>query len=173
MDEGVWTAPYLLNEVSEEDGLLSQRVVDQPFGEEDHPVGEVVLREPGHHALLLHVWATGDVNDQVPQVLPVPARTQLQLELLGFPHLARDSRKSNRHLPDHVDGSGADLGVAAHDRHAGGERAVDAEDHTFHSSRQHGQVGFCARLITPWERKRIEGKRNNKICICCTSSGNP
>lgn len=37
---------YLLDEVLEKDGLLPQRVVHQALGEEDHPVGEVVLREP-------------------------------------------------------------------------------------------------------------------------------
>lgn len=74
---------YLLDEVSEEDGLLSQGVVDQAFGEEDHPVGEVVLREPGHHALLLHVRAPGDVDDQVAQVLPVSARAQPGSERVG------------------------------------------------------------------------------------------
>lgn len=37
---------YLLDEVLEKDGLLPKRVVHQALGEEDHPVGEVVLREP-------------------------------------------------------------------------------------------------------------------------------
>lgn len=69
---------YLLDEVSQEDGLLSQGIVDQAFREEDHPVGEVVLREPGNDALLLHVRATGDINDQVSQVLPVSAHAQLR-----------------------------------------------------------------------------------------------
>lgn len=69
---------YLLNEVSKEDGLLSEGIVDQAFREEDHPMGEVVLREPGNNALLLHVRAAGDVNDQVSQVLPVSAHAQLR-----------------------------------------------------------------------------------------------
>lgn len=68
---------YLLDEVSKEDGLLPQGIVDQAFREEDHPMGEVVLREPGYHTLLLHVRATRDVNDQVSQVLPVSAHAQL------------------------------------------------------------------------------------------------
>lgn len=37
---------YLLDEVLEKDGLLPERVVHQALREEDHPVGEVVLREP-------------------------------------------------------------------------------------------------------------------------------
>lgn len=72
---------YLLDEVSTEDGLLSQGIVDQAFREEDHPMGEVVLREPGHHTLLLHVRPAGDVNDQVSQVLPVSVPAWLRSEL--------------------------------------------------------------------------------------------
>lgn len=34
---------YLLNEVSEEDGLLSKGIMNQTFGEEDHPMGKIVL----------------------------------------------------------------------------------------------------------------------------------
>lgn len=45
--------------------------MDQAFREEDHALGEVVLGEPGHHALLLHVRTASDVDDQVAQVLPV------------------------------------------------------------------------------------------------------
>lgn len=63
---------YLLDEVLEKDGLLPQWVVHQALREEDHPVGEVVLREPRHHTLLLHIRATRDVDNQVAQVLPVP-----------------------------------------------------------------------------------------------------
>lgn len=74
---------YLLDEVSKEDGLLSQGIVDQAFREEDHPVGKVVLREPRHNTLLLHVRAAGDVNDQVSQVLPVSAHAGLRSELFG------------------------------------------------------------------------------------------
>ena len=64
---------HLLYEVPEEDGLLPQGIVNQALREEDHPVGEVVLREPRHHALLLHIRAACDVDDQIAQVLPVPA----------------------------------------------------------------------------------------------------
>lgn len=78
----------LLHEVPEEDGLLSQGIVNQAFRKEDHPVGKIVLREPGYHALLLHIRAACDVDDQISQVLP---------------------------MPDDIDSSGADLGVTAHD----------------------------------------------------------
>lgn len=64
---------YLLDEVPEENGLLSQGIMNQAFGEEDHAMGKIVLREPGHHALLLHIRAACDVDDQVSQVLPMSA----------------------------------------------------------------------------------------------------
>lgn len=47
--------------------------MNQALGEEDHPMGEVVLGQPGHNALLLHVRAASDVDDQVSQVLPMSA----------------------------------------------------------------------------------------------------
>lgn len=53
----------------------------QALGEEDHPVGKVVLREPRHHTLLLHIRATRDVNDQVAQVLPVPKYAMQSINL--------------------------------------------------------------------------------------------
>lgn len=62
---------YLLYEVPEEDGLLSQGIMNQALRKEDHPMGEVVLGQPGHNALLLHVRAASDVDDQVSQVLPM------------------------------------------------------------------------------------------------------
>lgn len=65
---------YLLDEVFEEDGLLPQRIVNQPLREEDHAVGEVVLREPRYHALLLHVRAARHIHNQVAQILPISAR---------------------------------------------------------------------------------------------------
>lgn len=64
---------YLLNEVPEEDGLLSQGIMNQAFRKEDHPVGKIVLRQPRYHTLLLHVRAACDVDNQIAQVLPVPA----------------------------------------------------------------------------------------------------
>lgn len=45
----------------------------QPVAEGDDAVREVVLREPCHHPLLLHVRAACDVHNQITQVLPVPA----------------------------------------------------------------------------------------------------
>lgn len=143
---------YLLDEVLEKDGLLPQRVVHQALGEEDHPVGEVVLREPRHHTLLLHIGPTRDVDDQVAQVLPMPEyamqnvtkkKKALKCQLNG-----------RRNLPDDVDGSWTDFGVAAHDGNAGGERAVDAEDHALHGPRQHGEVGLRAGLIPPLGRRQ-------------------
>lgn len=53
---------------------MSQRVVDQAVAEGNNAVREVVLREPGHNALLLHVGTAGHVHDQVAQILPVPVR---------------------------------------------------------------------------------------------------
>lgn len=67
---------YLADEALEEVGLVAEGVVDQPVAEGHDAVGEVVLREPGHHALLLHVGATRHVDDHVAQVLPVPAGTR-------------------------------------------------------------------------------------------------
>lgn len=64
---------YLPDERFQEVGLVAQRVVDQAVAEGDDAVREVVLREPGHHALLLHVGPAGHVHDQVAQILPVPA----------------------------------------------------------------------------------------------------
>lgn len=68
----------LLHEVAEEDGLLPQWVVHQPIREEDHALWEVVLRQPRHHPLLLHVRPPGDVKDHVSQVLPVPVEMVLE-----------------------------------------------------------------------------------------------
>lgn len=144
---------HLLDEVLEKDGLLPQRVVHQALGEEDHPVGEVVLREPRHHALLLHVRATRDVDDQVAQVLPVPENIAVQ-NVNKKKIALKCQLESRRDLPDDVDSSRADFGVTTHDGNAGGERTVDAEDHALHGPRQHGEVGLCAGLITPWDKGR-------------------
>lgn len=46
--------------------------MNQPITEGDDTVGKVMLREPGHHTLLLHVRATRYVYYQIPQILPVP-----------------------------------------------------------------------------------------------------
>ena len=52
-------------------------------------------------------------------------------------------------LPHHVHSPGAHLGVAAHDGHAGGEGAVDAEHHKLCSLGQHSQVAVCRRMVPP------------------------
>ena len=70
---GLSLVVYLLYEVPEEDGLLPQRIVNEAFREEDHAMGKVMLWQPGYHALLLHVRAACDVDNQITQVLPVPA----------------------------------------------------------------------------------------------------
>ncbi len=69
----MFVSVYLLYEVPEEDGLLSQGIMNQAFREEDHPVGKIVLRQPGYNTLLLHIRAARDVDNQISQVLPVPA----------------------------------------------------------------------------------------------------
>lgn len=35
-------------------------------------MGEVVLRQPGHHTVLLHVRPAGHVHNQIACILPVP-----------------------------------------------------------------------------------------------------
>lgn len=64
---------YLLYQVPEENSLLSQGIVNQALGEEDHSMGKIVLRKPRYHTLFLHIRTTCYVDDQIPQVLPVPA----------------------------------------------------------------------------------------------------
>ncbi|PWA15814.1 hypothetical protein CCH79_00009115, partial [Gambusia affinis] len=49
----------------EEVGLVPERVVDQSVAEGDDAMWEVVLRQPGHHPLLLHVWTPRHVDDQI------------------------------------------------------------------------------------------------------------
>lgn len=55
---------------------MSEWVVNQPIAEGDDAMREVMLREPGHHTLLLHVRATRHIYDQVTQILPVPAKSK-------------------------------------------------------------------------------------------------
>lgn len=59
-------------------------------------------------------------------------------------------------LPDYVHCSRADLGVAAHDWHAGSKRAINAEDHALHAPWQHSQVSLRTSLISPWVGKKRE-----------------
>lgn len=63
---------HLGDEQLQEVGLVPQRVVHQAVTEGHHAVGEVVLRQPRHHPLLLHVRPASHVDDEVAQVLPVP-----------------------------------------------------------------------------------------------------
>lgn len=61
----------------EEVGLVSERVMDQAVAEGDNAMREVVLRQPGHHPLLLHVWPSCHIDDQIAQILPVPAMKRI------------------------------------------------------------------------------------------------
>lgn len=51
---------------------MPQRVMHQAVTERHHAMGEVVLGQPCHHPLLLHVRSARHVDDEVAQVLPVP-----------------------------------------------------------------------------------------------------
>lgn len=51
---------------------MPQRVVHQAITEGHHAMGEVVLGQPRHHPLLLHVGPARHIDDEVAQVLPVP-----------------------------------------------------------------------------------------------------
>lgn len=66
---------YLVPELFEIDGLLSEWFSRQTINEGHHAMGEVVLRQPCHYFLLLHVWSRRHIDDQVAKVLPVSART--------------------------------------------------------------------------------------------------
>lgn len=65
---------YLVDEALEEVGLVPERVVNQPVAEGDDAVRKVMLREPGHDTLLLHVRTARYVYDQITQILPVPEK---------------------------------------------------------------------------------------------------
>lgn len=68
-------AAYLSDEGLEEVCFVAKRVVHQPVAKGYNAMREIVLREPGHHPLLLHVWTACHVYNQVAQVLPMPVRT--------------------------------------------------------------------------------------------------
>ncbi len=68
--------PYLVDEGFEEVGLVSERVMHQPVAEGDDAVRKVVLREPSHHTLLLHIRTTRHVYNQIAQILPESARNE-------------------------------------------------------------------------------------------------
>uniref|UniRef100_A0A4W2DQZ6 peptidylprolyl isomerase n=1 Tax=Bos indicus x Bos taurus TaxID=30522 RepID=A0A4W2DQZ6_BOBOX len=65
--------PALAPVALQEHRLLTQWVVSETIAEGDDAVGEVVLRQPGHHAVLLHIRTARHVHDQVARVLPVSA----------------------------------------------------------------------------------------------------
>lgn len=88
--------PYLVDEGLEEVGLVSERVVNQSVTEGHDAMRKVMLREPGHHTLLLHVRTTRYIYDQVAQILPVSARNN---------HTTEHSTSSGRALPWHLNAS--------------------------------------------------------------------
>lgn len=49
----------------EEVGLVSERVMDQAVAEGDNAMRKVVLRQPSYHPLLLHVWPSCHIDDQI------------------------------------------------------------------------------------------------------------
>lgn len=65
-------------------------------------------------------------------------------------------------LPDHVHSSSPDLGVAAHDGHAGSKRAVDTEHYKVRSPRQHRQVAVRKRMVTPKRGRKGGGERERE-----------
>lgn len=68
--------------------------------------------------------------------------------------LSNYHRKTVKDLsPDNIDSPGSDFGVTAHDRDAGGEGAIDAEDHALHSSGEHRQVADGTALVTPVDKE--------------------
>lgn len=68
------SASYLRYEGLEEVCFVAKRIVHQTVAKGHNAMREIVLREPGHHSLLLHVWTTRHIHDQVAQVLPVPVK---------------------------------------------------------------------------------------------------
>lgn len=69
------SSPYLGDEGLEEVCFVTKWVVHQAVAKGYNAMREIVLREPGHHPLLLHVWTASHVHDQVAQVLPMPVKT--------------------------------------------------------------------------------------------------
>lgn len=63
--------PHLRDEQLQKVSLVAQRVVHQAITEGHHTVREIVLSQPCHHPLLLHVRPAGHIDDEVAQVLPV------------------------------------------------------------------------------------------------------
>lgn len=115
---------------------MSEWVVDQAITEGDDAMGEVMLRQPRHHSLLLHVWTPRHIDDQIAQVLPVPGKksnairksgesaTQRVIEteiILADAYNCPIPGDARCMLPDHIDCSGSNFGIAPHDGHAGSE----------------------------------------------------
>lgn len=69
------SSPHLGDEGLEEVCFVTKWVVHQAVTKGYNAMREIVLREPGHHPLLLHVWTASHVHDQVAQVLPMPVKT--------------------------------------------------------------------------------------------------
>jgi hypothetical protein len=69
-----------VDDVFEVVGFLADGVVRDALHEGHHAVWEVVLGQPRYNLLLLHVWSRGHIENQVPQLLPVPA-IKLKLKL--------------------------------------------------------------------------------------------
>lgn len=64
--------PHLLHQALQKHRLLAQWVVGEAIAEGDDAVRKVVLRQPGHHAVLLHIGPARYIHNQVARVLPVP-----------------------------------------------------------------------------------------------------
>lgn len=77
--------PHLRDEQLQEVGFVPQRIVHQAVAEGHHAMGEVVLGQPCHHPLLLHVGSARHIDDEVAQVLPVPVGERRARCPKGFP----------------------------------------------------------------------------------------
>lgn len=58
----------------------------EAIAEGDNAMGEVVLRQPGHHTVFLHIGSARYIHNQIARILPVPAEqsgSQLQVPGAG------------------------------------------------------------------------------------------
>lgn len=62
----------LSDQLSEVRCLLPERFCRETVREPRETLGEVVLGQPSHHHLVLHVGSSRDVVDQITEVVPVP-----------------------------------------------------------------------------------------------------
>lgn len=63
-----WDHPqsqYLLHQALQKHSFLPQRVMGEAITEGDNSMGEVVLRQPGYHTMLLHVRPASYIHNQV------------------------------------------------------------------------------------------------------------